>query len=138
MGYDDKTEFDVFIVAENTLGKSVLLIIEVKCYSDLKINELIRQQYHLNRLQTLFYFENFYYIVLIAEDNVKNAKGVFRKGIDNELKKDVFVISWQDLVKPYLSQNPNRFSNECFTLSKKVNKESGKGGKKRVVCRIPF
>lgn len=134
-GSNDKTEFDVVIVAENSHAKSFVIVIEVKCYSNMQIEEIKRQQKLLTDLMKEYDFSDFFHIALISEDNLKNAKSVFKK--DRALlNKDIFVISWQDLLVPYLIKNTTRFKKVCFNRIKKINKSTGIGGKTRVICNF--
>jgi hypothetical protein len=121
---EDKTEFDTIIVAEDNNNETVLLVFEVKCYSNLEHTELKRQQNNLNVLQHVFGFD-YYHIALIAEDYLKHAKKIFQQIADDKLK-NFSIISWKDLLGDDTETNylkNQRFKGQSLKLSKTISKE---------------
>jgi hypothetical protein len=134
----DKTEFDAIIIAKNKNDeKKILLIFEIKCYSDLTCKEIKRQQARLNALEKLYQDFNYFHIALISEDNLTHAGMVYQK-IGTAVTKiqinNFAIISWKDILgdftnggltdREYILQK--RITPTSRLLPKKIPKKANK------------
>jgi len=75
----DKTEFDCVIVAETKDGCEVLFVFEIKCFSNFKKDEIIRQIQILNHFKHAGLFKEFYHFSIISEENFSSSLSDFNK-----------------------------------------------------------
>lgn len=133
----DKTELDAVIVCSDSSGKNHLLVFEVKCYSDLTIEELKRQQKHIDEYSRVLDFE-YHHFVLISIDNLKNAKTIFlpEKSTINKSKlhHPLYVITWDDIDKKgYLKGT--LFDRRSLKLYKTISSD-GRGKQPRALIDL--
>jgi hypothetical protein len=130
-GSEDKTEFDAIVVAKNNYDeKRILLVFEIKCFSDLQYEEIERQQDRLNELKKLYQDFDYFHVALISEDNLKNAKNIFlkfRDKITDKPIKNLSIISWQDILKD-LPENKYILQERIKLSSRSLPKEISKYG----------
>jgi hypothetical protein len=145
---DDKTEFDAIIAAYDEVNqKNVLLVFEVKCFSDLNCSEIIRQQKRLEELTTIF--ENlpdnqgfeYYHIALIAEDNLKHATKLYAQLSDAYSNKSInnfSIITWEDLLGD-IPESDYLMRNRIKTISRSLSRtiSGGVGSKPTRGLMIP-
>jgi hypothetical protein len=117
--YEDKTEFDTFILSKDENNNIHAIIFEVKCYSDLNSEEIERQNKILYDYKEKKLFYEFHHFALISYDNLINQRVAFSKNID--LFNGLYLVTWEDL-KGFLFNVNERFSNADFILPKKISK----------------
>ena len=89
----DKTEFDYVIVAKDKSEKEILIVFEVKCFTDLRHEEIMRQNKWLEYYKSFCLFHDYYHIALISYENIE--RGTVPK---REFKTENFsIISWDDI-----------------------------------------
>lgn len=65
----DKTEFDCVIVAEDNDQNEILFVFEIKCFTNLKKEEVDRQNKILKCFKRAGLYKEFYHFSLISEEN---------------------------------------------------------------------
>lgn len=95
----DKTEFDFVITAVNEDGKSVFLIFEIKCFSDLDRYEIERQNCFLQKYKGRIFYD-FYHFALISYENFERGS-IPKETFNNTV--NFSIISWED-VKCFLDE----------------------------------
>jgi hypothetical protein len=127
-GYIDKTEFDCVILCKDKEGKKLLIVFEVKCYSDLDSKEINRQHEWLEKFKEIGLFDDYYHFGLISYDNFKNAIKIFKS-----LNYERFsILTWEDF-KQYVTES-DRFSYQDLQLNNIVHK-NGKRENKRYLLK---
>lgn len=117
----DKTELDAVVLCKDKNNKQHLLVFEVKCYTDLKKDQIKKQKVWLEYYSKSFNIK-FHHFVIIAYDNLINAKSIFDK---NHLGKmnDLFVLTWDDFYEGEYLTDECLFPKECLNLHKRIGKK---------------
>jgi hypothetical protein len=113
----DKTEFDFVIIAEGELKDQVVIVFEVKCFTDLRQDEIVRQNNLLSKYCNAKLFPNFYHIALISNENIVRGR------ITKEAFPDVVnfsIISWDD-IKSFIDYKRIKKEIELSQLKKTVH-----------------
>ena len=100
----DKTEFDCVIVAKDKKGNEIALVFEVKCFSNLEKEEIIRQNKLFKEYQGAGLFSRFHHFALISCENLENGR-IFADKCFGKLINFYF-ITWDDFFK-YINQHMN-------------------------------
>jgi hypothetical protein len=117
----DKTEFDFVITAEDSNKKEIVIVFEVKCFQDLDIKEIQRQNELLAKYRKVEVYSDFYHIALISYENLIRGKSLKEK-IDNV--ENFSVITWNDM-KPFIDSK--RFADLEFSGLWKTIHKNGRG-----------
>ncbi|MBF0430775.1 MAG: hypothetical protein HQK83_05820 [Fibrobacteria bacterium] len=130
----DKTEFDCVILCKNQQGEEELLVIEVKCYTDLDEEEIERQQVILKTLVDEKCIAQYHHFTLISYSNVINPKSnsIWAKERFKELDNDLHIVTWDDFAE-YLCDD--RMPIQCLHLSKHIHIKDLKPGTHRDLIR---
>jgi hypothetical protein len=121
--WEDKTEFDCMIFGESKNKKLHAIVIEVKAYTDVNINEIERQRVRLKKLKKSELFYDYHHFVLMSYDNFKNAGSKVLTTIIEE-PNNVKVLTWEDFKEILITSN--RFNKTDLKLFKTIRK-NGKG-----------
>jgi len=113
----DKTEFDCVILCIDKNGKEHIIVFEVKCYTDLKDEEICRQNKILLTYDKKLY-DAFHHFALISHDNLTNAINIFDKEHFKKCENGLYIVTWDDF-KEYLE--PPRFSEVDLTLAREIS-----------------
>lgn len=92
----DKTEFDCVVVMEDEFNNEEILVFEVKCFTDLTIKEVERQNVLLQKYKAARLFNDFHHFAILSAENIQRGK-VFNNKTD-KLENGLHVISWTGLV----------------------------------------
>ncbi len=128
----DRTEFDCVVLCEDKNRNEHIIVFEVKCYTDLKCEEICRQNKILIKYDKILY-DGFHHFALISYDNLHNAVKMFdgrhfMKCPNNHvIQNGLYIVTWDDF-KKYMK--PPRFSDTDVKLYKKVSR-NGNGSSKR-------
>jgi hypothetical protein len=93
----DKTEFDCVVVAENESGNEDIFVFEVKCFTDLHVEEVKRQNQLLRKYQDAGLFNQFYHFAVLSTENIERGT-VFKNPDLDELVNGIYVISWTGIM----------------------------------------
>ena len=111
----DKTEFDCVVVAEDKNGDEYAFIFEVKCFTDLKVAEIKRQNEIFEIYKKSNLFKDFYHFAIISNENINRASIFDKKELD-DLTNGLFIIDWTcvfDYINDFtIDSNINRFIKE--------------------------
>ncbi len=128
----DKTEFDVMFVCSDSDKKRVVIVFEVKCFTDLIYNELIRQNNLLNKYKSRL-FDDYYHIALISSENLDNGT-MIKKGLFNNLY-NFGIITWND-IRCYIDEKRFYYNIEFSKLTKTVHLDGTKDTKRKLIKDI--
>lgn len=126
----DKTEFDCIIVAENESSESIAIVFEVKCFTDLKEDEVIRQNKLLESYKNANLFKEFYHLALISHENITRGKMIRKTNFPT--LNNFSIISWED-IKDYIPDSRFNKHIEFSSLSKKVTKHGSQVTKRTLI-----
>lgn len=127
----DKTEFDFVITAADDSNKSTIIVFEVKCFTDLKLSEIKRQNDILKKYEKAGLYDNFYHIALISYENIKH--GVVPKQ-DFPEAKNFSIVTWED-VRKFIDFKRIKKDIEFSLLFKVIHLQNGDGKTRRFMIK---
>ena len=128
----DKTEFDYIIVAEDEKQQQIIIVFEVKCFSDLKNDEIIRQNNLLQKYQKAGLYNRFYHIALISHENLVNAT-VIKIPYPNTL--NFSIVTWDD-VKEYVDNTRIKREIEFSKLHRTVSYDGKRSNQRKLISGL--
>lgn len=125
----DKTEYD-FIFSAKAEDKNIIVVFEVKCFSDLDRHEIERQNYFLQKYKDSKLYDEFYHIALISFENY--TRGIVPKENFTDVK-NFSIITWDD-IKEFIDDKRFRKDIEFNGLHKTISL-NGQGENKRYLLK---
>ena len=127
----DKTEFDFVIVAKDGNKNDILIVFEVKCFSNLDKEEIERQNKWLEIYKNAKLFNNYYHIALISYENFNRGSIIKQLGNINNFS----IITWED-IKGFIEPNRIKDNIEFDKLYFKVKKNGERATKRHLINKI--
>ena len=127
----DKTEFDYVITAEDESREQIIIVFEVKCFSDLREEEIVRQNKLLEEYKKVRLFDEYFHIALISHENFINGR-VPQNSFQNA--NCFSIITWDD-IKEFIDSKRIKNEIELSQLKKVIHKKNGKGETDRFLIK---
>jgi hypothetical protein len=128
----DKTEFDFVITTKDNNEKEQMIVFEIKCFSNLEITEIVRQNELLLKYKNKICSE-FYHVAIISNENLERASIFTKYGNEFEKLHNFTIISWGNL-REYFKGN-NRFKKIEFSGLYTTVSKDGTGKNKRYLIK---